>query len=87
MQRLTTRNFNMCEDCPQGTSCEHYCDETSPVCSNKAIYDRLADYEDTNMEPEDLRRVFNKAKILELTARFLGVEPDRLWELVEEYRG
>lgn len=54
MQRLTIRNFNMCEGCPQGPACAHYCDLTAPVCQNKAIYDRLADYEDTNMEPGEI---------------------------------
>lgn len=54
MQRLTTRNFDMCEDCPQGTTCEHYCDSTAPICANRAIYDRLADYEDTGMDPGDM---------------------------------
>ncbi len=53
----------MCEDCPQGTACAHYCNPEAPVCQNKAIYDRLADYEDTGMEPEEMLSVEELAKV------------------------
>jgi len=54
MERLTQQYFSMCEHCSEGTVCEHYCDPSFPVCGNKAIYDRLASYEDTGLEPEGI---------------------------------
>lgn len=54
MERLTQQKFNMCDNCSEGTICEHYCNPSFPVCGNKAIYDRLAAYEDTGLEPEEI---------------------------------
>ena len=52
MKRLTWQNYDMCQFCGEGACCEHYCDNTFPVCDDKAIYDRLAAYEDSGLEPE-----------------------------------
>lgn len=57
MERLTQQKFNMCDSCSEGTICEHYCNPSFPVCGNKAIYDRLAAYEDTGLEPEDVAKM------------------------------
>lgn len=65
MKRLTWQNYDMCQFCREGACCEHYCDNTFPVCDDKAIYDRLAAYEDTGLEPEE---------IIELKARMEGLE-------------
>ena len=46
MKRLTWQNYDMCQFCGEGACCEHYCDNTFPVCDDKAIYDRLAAIED-----------------------------------------
>lgn len=54
MKRLTWQNYDMCQFCGEGACCEHYCDNTFPVCDDKAIYDRLAAYEDTGLEPEEI---------------------------------
>lgn len=65
MKRLTWQNYDMCQFCVEGACCEHYYDNTFPVCDDKTIYDRLAAYEDTGLEPEE---------IIELKARMEGLE-------------
>lgn len=65
MKRLTQQGTDVCELCSEGTYCEHYCDSSFPVCLEKARYDRLAAYEDTGLEPEE---------IIELKARMEGLE-------------
>lgn len=47
---------------------------------------RLAAYEDTGLEPEDLTRVFNEEAILKLAGQVLGTTPDRLRELAQADR-
>ena len=47
------------------------------------IFDRLAAYEDTGMEPEDMKKAFNEDAILKLAGQILGVTPDRLRELAQ----
>ena len=60
MKRLTWQNYDMCQFCGEGACCEHYCDNTFPVCDDKAIYDRLAAYEDTGLEPEEIKRIYQE---------------------------
>ncbi len=43
--------------------------------------DRLAAYEDTGLEPDDIKRVFNEDAVLNLAGQALGITPDRLREL------
>ena len=45
--------------------------------------DRLAAYEDTGMEPEDLKKAFNETAILKLAAQGLSTTPDHLRELLQ----
>lgn len=45
--------------------------------------DRLAAYEDTGLEPEDLKRAFNEDDVLKLAGQALGITPDRLRELAQ----
>lgn len=54
MKRLTWQNYDMCQFCGEGACCEHYCDNTFPVCDDKAIYDRLTAIEDILGEEYDL---------------------------------
>ena len=54
MKRLTWQNYDMCQFCGEGACCEHYCDNTFPVCDDKAIYDRLAAIEDILGDEYDL---------------------------------
>ena len=48
--------------------------------------DRLAAYEETGLEPEDMKREFNEDAILKLAGQALGMSPDRLRELAQAYR-
>ena len=45
--------------------------------------DRLASYEDTGVEPEDLKRVFNETASLKLAAQVLRTTPDHLRDLLQ----
>lgn len=50
---------------------------------NKDVCDRLAAYEDTGLEPEDLKRAFNEDGVLKLAGQALGITPERLRELAQ----
>lgn len=52
----------------------------------KELAARLAAYEDTGLEPEDMKRAFNEDAILKLDGQALGMSPDRLRELAQAYR-
>ena len=45
--------------------------------------DRLAAYEETRLEPEDMKKVFNEDATLKLAGQILGVTPGRLRELAQ----
>lgn len=53
---------------------------------NKDVCDRLAAYEDTGLEPEDLKRAFNEDAVLKLAGQALGITPERLRELAQADR-
>ena len=53
---------------------------------NKDGCDRLAAYEDTGLEPEDLKRAFNEDGVLKLAGQALGITPERLRELVQAHK-
>ena len=44
---------------------------------------RLADYEDTGLEPEDLKKAFNETAIIKLAAQALSTTPDHLRDLIK----
>ena len=44
---------------------------------------RLADYEDTGLEPEDLKKAFNETAILKLASQALSTTPDHLRDILE----
>ena len=48
--------------------------------------DRLAAYEETGLEPEDITRVCNEDFFLKLTSQILQITPDRLRELAKADR-
>lgn len=48
--------------------------------------DRLAAYEETGLEPEEITRVFNEDSVLKLTSQILQITPDRLRELAKADR-
>ena len=45
--------------------------------------DRLAAYEDTGMESEDLKKAFNETAILKLAAQALSTTPDHLRDILQ----
>ena len=45
--------------------------------------DRLCAYEDTGLEPEDLKRAFNETAILKLAAQALSTTPDHLRDILQ----
>lgn len=47
------------------------------------ILTRLAAYEDTGLEPEDLKKAFNETAILKLAAQALSTTPDHLRDLLQ----
>jgi hypothetical protein len=53
---------------------------------NKDVCDRLAAYEDTGLEPEDLKRAFNEDDVLKLAGQALGITPERLRELAQAHK-
>ena len=50
------------------------------VCRQKS---RLAAYEDTGVEPEDLKRAFNETASLKLAAQALNTTPDHLRDIIK----
>ena len=44
---------------------------------------RLAAYEDSGLEPEDLKKAFNETAILKLAAQALSTTPDHLRDLLQ----
>lgn len=57
----------------------HMIELEQEVCRLKS---RLADYEDTGLEPQDLNRAFNETAILKLAAQSLSTTPDHLRDLL-----
>jgi len=45
--------------------------------------ERLSAYEDTELEPEDMKKAFNEDATLKLAGQILGVTPGRLRELAQ----
>lgn len=45
--------------------------------------ERLSAYEDTGLEPEDMKRAFNEDAVLKLAGQALGMSPDRLRKLAQ----
>lgn len=45
--------------------------------------ERLSAYEDTGLEPEDMKKAFNEDATLKLAGQILGVTPGRLRELAQ----
>lgn len=43
-------------------------------------------YEDTGLEPEEIKQVFTEETVLKVAGRFLGITPDRLRELAQADR-
>lgn len=53
--------------------------------SGKAV-DRLAAYEGTGLEPEEIKQAFTEETVLKVAGQLLGITPDRLRELAQADR-
>ena len=86
MKRLTWQNYDMCQFCGGGACCEHYCDNTFPVCDDKAIYDRLAAIEDILGDEYDLGKLMElvqakrKGRCIVLPCK----KGDTVWRIVHD---
>ena len=92
MERLTSkywRNLDPWEMCGQDNYCKRGCHDQGGCtkgCIVPRIYARLAVYEDTGLEPEDLKKAFNETEILKLAAQALSTTPDHLRDLLQAER-
>lgn len=81
MERLTFEGnfcaFAQCSEVPGGSFCEN------GACSQKKVWERLKAYEDTGLEPEDIKSALTATAVINLAAQALGMKPDRLRELAE----
>ena len=65
-----------------GCGFEHGCSVHGCAVIHAAA-ERLAAYEETRLEPEDMKKAFNEDATLKLTGQSLGMSPDRLRELAQ----
>ena len=81
MKRLTFDglfcDIAKCDSTPGGTFCE------TGTCTQRRVWERLKEYEDTGLEPEDLKKAFNETAILKLAAQALSTTPDHLRDLLQ----
>lgn len=76
MEKYSERMANAIEDCVNAWS------QVQEEAIKKGL-ERLAAYEDTGLEPEDLKKAFNEEVILKLAAQCLDTTPDHLRELLQ----
>ena len=89
MERLTiidgcgNDELARCMNCGLGKAGENL--ENCGMCEEgwQRALRRLAAYEDTGMEPEDLKKAFNAGAILKLAAQALNTTPDHLRDLLQ----
>ena len=65
-----------------GCGFEHGCSVHGCAVIHAAA-ERLAAYEETRLEPEDMKKAFNEDTTLKLAGQILGVTPGRLRELAQ----
>ena len=91
MERLTRknwRNLDPWEKCGQDNFCKRGCHEQGGCtkgCIVPRIYDRLAVYEDTGLEPEEIEDAVTAAKLMARSkiVSCFGVDADHIRELVQ----
>lgn len=69
MDRLTKPGGSYCDDCGAFSKPDEFCKEYAACRDEITMYDRLAAYEDTGLEPEEIKAIL--LKIEELWAVFL----------------
>lgn len=65
-----------------GCGFEHGCSVHGCAVIHAAA-ERLAAYEETRLEPEDMKKAFNEDAVLKLAGQALGMSPDRLRDLAQ----
>ncbi|MFR6151082.1 MAG: hypothetical protein ACLUJ0_16225 [Ruthenibacterium lactatiformans] len=65
-----------------GCGFEHGCSVHGCAVIHAAV-NHLAAYEETRLEPEDMKKAFNEDATLKLAGQILGMSPDRLLELAQ----
>lgn len=65
-----------------GCGFEHGCSVHGCAVIHAAV-NRLAAYEETRLEPEDMKKAFNEDATLKLAGQALGMSPDRLRDLAQ----
>lgn len=65
-----------------GCGFEHGCSVHGCAVIHAAA-ERLAAYEETRLEPEDMKKAFNEDATLKLAGQALGMSPDRLRDLAQ----
>ena len=61
---------------------ESWAIDKDPVSVAQRLCSALAAYEDTGLEPEDLKKAFNETAILKLAAQAPSTTPDHLRDLI-----
>lgn len=64
MERLTQKSINYCAEICRAQDCETYHGVRNDVCGDAAIYNRLAAYEGTGLEPEEIKAFVSAAEFL-----------------------
>ena len=62
---------------------ESWAIDKDPVSIIQMLCNRLAAYEDSGLEPEDLKKTFNEDAIIKLAAQALNTTPDHLRDLIK----
>ena len=84
MARLTFEglfcDIAKCDSTPGGTFYE------SGTCTQRRVWERPKEYEDTGLEPEDIMAAVTPDALIKLASQMLGVQPEHLRELVQSER-
>ena len=83
MERLTKRDIDGCLIHPWSFNGINGSYDIWDEDLREKQIDRLAAYEDTGLEPEDLKKAFNETAILKLAAQALNTTPDHLRDLIK----
>lgn len=81
-RQLRTLAIERCPEACLGCGFEHGCSVHGCAVIHAAV-NRLAAYEETRLEPEDMKKAFNEDTTLKLAGQILGMSPDRLRELAQ----
>lgn len=72
MDRLTKPGGSYCDDCGAVSKPDEFCKEYAACRDEIAMYDRLAAYEDTELEPDRVRRL--ELALLSMVYQYCKVE-------------